>query len=62
MLITELIWWALKVAGQFRKEMEFTRSEIMPQWLGGDLVEFFQDAFEIISNSGGYNLPKSNSA
>ncbi|KAL2867811.1 uncharacterized protein BJX67DRAFT_77608 [Aspergillus lucknowensis] len=49
------------VAGPFRKEMELSRTEVMPQWLGQDLVDFFGDAFKIISGSGGYNLPNYNS-
>ncbi|KAL3476685.1 hypothetical protein BJX99DRAFT_138298 [Aspergillus californicus] len=49
------------VAGPLRKEMESSRSEVMPQWLGQDVVDFFQNAFRIISSSGGYNLPRSSS-
>ncbi|KAL2807918.1 hypothetical protein BJX63DRAFT_439781 [Aspergillus granulosus] len=50
------------VAGTFRKEMEQSRSQIMSQWVGKDIWDFFQKAFKIISGSGGYNLPKANSA
>ncbi|KAL4925276.1 uncharacterized protein BDV17DRAFT_300437 [Aspergillus undulatus] len=46
------------IAGPYRKEMESSRSEVMPQWLGRDTYDFFQNAFRIISSSGGYNLPK----
>lgn len=49
------------VAGPHRKEMEGSRSEIMPQWLGQGIFDFFQNAFKIISSSGGYNLPSNNS-
>ncbi|KAL2815282.1 hypothetical protein BDW59DRAFT_16627 [Aspergillus cavernicola] len=49
------------VAGPFRKEMEGSRTEVMPQWLGQDIVDFFQNAFRIISGSGGYNLPSNSS-
>ncbi|KAL5044345.1 hypothetical protein BDW71DRAFT_209348 [Aspergillus fruticulosus] len=46
------------VAGPYRKEMEASRSAVMPQWMGKDIHSFFQNAFRIISSSGGYNLPK----
>ncbi|KAL4922092.1 hypothetical protein BDW62DRAFT_197328 [Aspergillus aurantiobrunneus] len=49
------------VAGPFRREMESSRSEMMPRWLGHDIFGFFQNAFKIISSSGGYNLPRNNS-
>lgn len=52
---------SLKVAGPHRKEMEGSRGEIMPQWLGQGIFDFFQNAFKIISSSGGYNLPSNNS-
>ncbi|OJJ07345.1 hypothetical protein ASPVEDRAFT_142335 [Aspergillus versicolor CBS 583.65] len=48
------------VAGPHRKEMEGSRSEVMPQWLGQGIFDFFQNAFKIISSSGGYNLPRNN--
>ncbi|KAL2840540.1 hypothetical protein BJY01DRAFT_20453 [Aspergillus pseudoustus] len=50
------------VAGPFRKEMEESRNRIMSRWVGSDVWDFFQKAFKIISGSGGYNLPKANSA
>ncbi|KAJ0423316.1 hypothetical protein BJY00DRAFT_310444 [Aspergillus carlsbadensis] len=50
------------VAGPFRKEMEQSRNQIMSQWVGQDIWDFFQKAFRIISGSGGYNLPNVNSA
>ncbi|KAL4759381.1 SDR family NAD(P)-dependent oxidoreductase [Aspergillus foveolatus] len=46
------------VAGPHRREMEASRSTVMPQWLGNEIHVFFQNAFRIISSSGGYNLPK----
>ncbi|KAL4999809.1 hypothetical protein BDV10DRAFT_183957 [Aspergillus recurvatus] len=46
------------VAGPHRREMESTRSALMPQWMGDEIHSFFQNAFRIISSSGGYNLPK----
>ncbi|KAL4738362.1 hypothetical protein BDV11DRAFT_206017 [Aspergillus similis] len=46
------------VAGPHRKEMEASRNAVMPQWLGDEIHGFFQNAFKIISSSGGYNLPK----
>ncbi|KAL4745748.1 hypothetical protein BDW72DRAFT_207932 [Aspergillus terricola var. indicus] len=46
------------VAGPHRREMEASRSAVMPQWLGDETHSFFQNAFRIISSSGGYNLPK----
>ncbi|KAL4813154.1 hypothetical protein BDW67DRAFT_193071 [Aspergillus spinulosporus] len=46
------------VAGPHRREMEASRSAVMPQWLGSDIHDFFQNAFRIILSSGGYNLPK----
>ncbi|KAL4804584.1 hypothetical protein BDV18DRAFT_165968 [Aspergillus unguis] len=49
------------VAGPHRKEMEASRSAVMPQWIGQDIVDFFGNAFRIISSSGGYNLPKAGS-
>ncbi|KAL4863332.1 hypothetical protein BDV12DRAFT_29132 [Aspergillus spectabilis] len=49
------------VAGPNRRELESSRAEVMPQWLGQDIYDFFQNAFKIISNSGGYNLPSNNS-
>ncbi|KAL4954150.1 hypothetical protein BDW69DRAFT_205422 [Aspergillus filifer] len=49
------------VAGKFRREMESSRAEVMPQWLGNDIFDFFQNAFRIISGSGGYSLPKATS-
>ncbi|KAL4938443.1 hypothetical protein BDV06DRAFT_231854 [Aspergillus oleicola] len=49
------------IAGPFRREMELTRAEVMPQWLGRDIFDFFQSAFKIISSSGGYNLPRATS-
>ncbi|KAL4790570.1 hypothetical protein BDV19DRAFT_401959 [Aspergillus venezuelensis] len=49
------------IAGKFRREMESSRAEVMPQWLGEDIFDFFQNAFRIISGSGGYNLPKASS-
>ncbi|KAL4960110.1 uncharacterized protein BDV14DRAFT_211882 [Aspergillus stella-maris] len=49
------------VAGKFRREMESSRAQVMPQWLGKDVFDFFQNAFRIISGSGGYNLPKASS-
>ncbi|KAL4875136.1 hypothetical protein BJY04DRAFT_202644 [Aspergillus karnatakaensis] len=49
------------VAGPYRKEMESSRAGIMPQWLGQNVFDFFQNAFRIISGSGGYNLPSNSS-
>lgn len=49
-------WLTVQVAGRIRKELEFSRVEVLPQWIGQDTVDFFQESFKIIMSSGGYNL------
>ena len=47
-----------KVAGKFLRELEFTRTEMMSQWLGQDMLEFMYRAFGFFTSIGGYQLPK----
>ncbi|KAJ5625455.1 hypothetical protein N7510_001764 [Penicillium lagena] len=46
------------VAGNFLRELEFTRTEMMSQWLGQDVVDFMYRAFGFFTSIGGYQLPK----
>ncbi|KAE8330206.1 hypothetical protein BDV39DRAFT_202393 [Aspergillus sergii] len=48
----------LLVAGKFLRELELTRGDLIPQWLGGDVKEFMDTAFNVIQETGGYALPK----
>ncbi|OGM50903.1 short chain dehydrogenase/reductase [Aspergillus bombycis] len=48
----------LLVAGKFLRELELTRSNLIPEWLGGDVKEFMDRAFNVIQETGGYQLPK----
>ncbi|KAJ5116961.1 hypothetical protein N7456_001309 [Penicillium angulare] len=47
------------VAGKYLRELELTRTKLMPEWLGQDLVDFMGRAFRFIMDTG-YNTPKRN--
>ncbi|KAE8378533.1 hypothetical protein BDV26DRAFT_281058 [Aspergillus bertholletiae] len=47
----------LLVAGKFLRELEITRADLIPEWLGGDVKEFMDRAFNVIQETGGYQLP-----
>ncbi|KAJ5897144.1 hypothetical protein N7504_007432 [Penicillium tannophilum] len=46
------------IAGRFLRELEFTRMDMMSQWLGQDMVDFMRKAFQFIVSIGGYQLPQ----
>ncbi|KAE8164092.1 hypothetical protein BDV40DRAFT_311153 [Aspergillus tamarii] len=48
----------LLVAGRFLRELELTRGDLIPEWVGGDVKEFMDRAFNVIQETGGYQLPK----
>ncbi|CAG8898670.1 unnamed protein product [Penicillium egyptiacum] len=46
------------ISGRFQQELEFTRNNGMPQWLGEDLSQFMKRAFTFLKDIGGFALPK----
>ncbi|OOF93046.1 hypothetical protein ASPCADRAFT_508843 [Aspergillus carbonarius ITEM 5010] len=48
------------VAGKYLREMESTRAELLPTWLGEDVAGFMGKAMRFITDIGGYVLPSRN--
>ncbi|PWY94106.1 short chain dehydrogenase/reductase [Aspergillus sclerotioniger CBS 115572] len=48
------------VAGKYLREMESTRAELLPTWLGEDVAGFMGKAMRFITDIGGYVLPGRN--
>lgn len=51
----------LQVAGKFLRELEFTQKEVMPEWLGADLLESMAGLGAVLKDLGGYPLPPASS-
>ncbi|KAJ5091982.1 hypothetical protein NUU61_006852 [Penicillium alfredii] len=45
------------VAGKYLRELESTRSKLLPTWLGEDVAEFMGRAMQFLTSIGGYVLP-----
>ncbi|KAJ5729211.1 uncharacterized protein N7483_003719 [Penicillium malachiteum] len=46
------------VAGSYLREMESSRTKLLPTWIGSDLVDFMARAMQFFVGIGGYVLPK----
>ncbi|KAA8650395.1 uncharacterized protein ATNIH1004_003079 [Aspergillus tanneri] len=46
------------VAGKYLRELEGTRTELIPVWLGQDVAEFMGRAMQFMREIGGYVLPR----
>ena len=47
-----------KVAGKYLREMETSRTKLLPVWLGDDVAEFMARAMQFFVSIGGYVLPR----
>jgi hypothetical protein len=48
----------VQVAGSILREMEHSRTALLPEWLGQDLVQFMSRIGALIVSMGGLPLPK----
>ncbi|PYH98030.1 short chain dehydrogenase/reductase [Aspergillus ellipticus CBS 707.79] len=46
------------VSGKYTREMESTRTALLPSWLGEDIAGFMARAMQFFSDIGGYVLPR----
>ena len=58
MASTALLLTMMQTAGKYRRELEQTRAEMIPDWIGTDLASLFASGMQFFEEIGGYPLPQ----